>query len=72
MQRPPLAQHNAPAREASVTKTPSGGNVHPIVALNPYQNRYQYCFLCSAELSLKLVDSAVPMIHQKSLLIEIQ
>lgn len=39
MQRNPLAQHNAPAREPAVTKTPSGGNVHPIDSLSPYQNR---------------------------------
>ncbi|XP_045135026.1 replication protein A 70 kDa DNA-binding subunit-like [Portunus trituberculatus] len=41
--RIPLAQHNVPARASCVTKTPSGGNVHPIESLTPYQNRWTVC-----------------------------
>lgn len=45
VQRYPLAQHNAPAtaKGPSVTKTPSGGSVHPIESLTPYQNRWTIC-----------------------------
>ncbi|XP_050714389.1 replication protein A 70 kDa DNA-binding subunit-like [Eriocheir sinensis] len=43
VQRNPLAQHNVPTREPAITKTPSGGNVHPIEALTPYQNRWTIC-----------------------------
>ncbi|XP_069936741.1 replication protein A 70 kDa DNA-binding subunit isoform X1 [Cherax quadricarinatus] len=42
-QRNPLGQRNPPNCGVSPTKTPSGGNVHPISSLTPYQNRWTIC-----------------------------
>lgn len=42
-QRNPLAQRNPPNVGASPSVTPSGGSVHPIASLTPYQNRWTIC-----------------------------
>lgn len=43
--RPPLAQHNYQSQNAgaSPSLTPSGGSVHPIASLTPYQNKWTIC-----------------------------
>lgn len=41
--RNPLGQRNTPNLGVSPAKTPSGGNVHPIASLTPYQNKWTIC-----------------------------
>ncbi|XP_042217254.1 replication protein A 70 kDa DNA-binding subunit-like [Homarus americanus] len=42
-QRNPLGEHNPLKQGISPSKTPTGGNVHPICSLTPYQNKWTVC-----------------------------